>query len=190
MNRNNIEKIFSDSCSTNNNISNVHSSVEADVIVCDINGNSKNNNEEDNTNTISNCIDESNINNAVSESNDSIDDNAPSDVSIYVPVKTDYTAINQRDLNEEDSILLNIPDVTKITSGNDNNNDYTMFKFVNENMTTSDHYDNNVNQDVPSMNQVSMNKQSFHLSSCSDDYTGLQKMGNTLPSSTTFSRTI
>ena len=27
------------------------------------------------------------------------------------------------------------------------------------------------------MNQVSMNKQGFHLSSCSDDYTGLQNWG-------------
>ena len=65
----------------------------------------------------------------------------------------------------------------KVTSENDNNNDYNMFKLINENMTTSDHYDNNVNRDMPSMNKVSMHKQGFHLRSCSDDHTGLQKWG-------------
>merc|ERR1712194_175947 len=80
----------------------------------------------------------------------SIDDNAPSNVSAYVPVKTEYTAINRHDSNEEDLTLVEATDVTKATSGNNNNNDYTMFQFVYENMTTSDHYDNNVHQDVPS----------------------------------------
>ena len=49
----------------------------------------------------------------------------------------------------------NATNVTKITSENDNNNDHNMFKFIDENMTTSDYSNGKVNQDadVPSMNQ-------------------------------------
>ena len=65
----------------------------------------------------------------------------------------------------------------KITSGNDN----SKFKFVNKNMTTNGYFDGNVNQElnhaVFSLNQVSLNKQGFHLSLCSDACTGLQKWG-------------
>ena len=65
----------------------------------------------------------------------------------------------------------------KVTSRNDNSS----AKFVNKNMTTTGYLDGNVNQElnhaVFSLNQVSLNKQGCHLSSCSDEYTGLQKWG-------------
>ena len=100
----NEEKIISDSCSTNSNTLNEHSSIETDVLVCDINGNNKNNNKEDDTNTISNCIVKSN--NPDSENfntfcdvltttsdyfENSINDNAPSDVSAYADLKSSNT---------------------------------------------------------------------------------------------------
>ena len=81
---------------------------------------------------------------------DLIDDNAPSNVSIYVPVKNNYTAINWHNLNEEDLILVNATNVMKVTSGNGNNNDHDVLKFVNENMIMSDYFDGNINQDVSS----------------------------------------
>ena len=83
---------------------------------------------------------------------DWIDYYAPNNVSVYVPVKNNFIAINWHDLNEEDLILGNATNVMKVTSGNDNNNDHNMFNLINENMTTSDYSDGNVNHDVPSMN--------------------------------------
>ena len=80
-------------------------------------------------------------------------------------------------MNEEDSILVDATNVMKVMSENGN----SKFKFVNKNMMTTGYFDGNVNQDanhnVSSMNQVSLNKQRFHLSLCIDEYTGLQKWG-------------
>ena len=98
------------------------------VPVCDIDGNNNKNNQDDNTKHTNNCIDTSSITNDVNDIDednnipfdDSIDDNATSNISVYFPVKNNYNAINQHDLNEENLILVDATNGMKVTSGNDN----------------------------------------------------------------------